>query len=95
MTPTEVLIAARKLCEEKWGQGPRIPDGCFCVYTSTGFVRSSGSNRAMWEADRILRKAIGVTATNELFAWNDHPSRTLADVLAAFDRAIELSKETT
>lgn len=96
MNATEVLIAARKLCEEKWGQakpGDGLPDGCVCAYTATAFELSGGNNAAMWEADRLMRLAIGVESPSAVWHWNDHPSRTLADVLAAFDRAIEMSKE--
>jgi hypothetical protein len=44
------------------------------------------------EAYRLFCEAIGLSE-DMIPTWNDHPSRTLADVLAAFDRAIEMSRE--
>lgn len=94
MTPTEVLIGARKLCEERWGQGIgcRAPAGGYCVLTAT-HASKGGDARIDVDADEFLRKAIGLRDSETLHDWNDHPSRTLADVLAAFDRAIEMSRE--
>jgi hypothetical protein len=102
MTPTEVLIEARKLCETKWGQGTgsscaSVPTGCLCVVTAIRYVCDHGRVSSKKE-DAALGLIRQVTDTDdaaegrELFAWNDHPDRTLADVLAAFDRAIEMSK---
>lgn len=97
MTPTEVLIAARKLCEKGWIQGPSHEFGngqCHCPMTAIGRSGRYGTDPYK-RAVLFLARAIGAAcdsvnaARGAIWAWNDHPSRTLAEVLAAFDRAIE------
>lgn len=59
---------------------------CFCA---TGALRRV--NRIEWdncEERGLLRKAVG----RNIIDWNDHPKRTQAEVLAAFDKAIELAE---
>jgi hypothetical protein len=42
-------------------------------------------------AENLLAKAAGVERWDKLTWWNDDPDRTEDEVLAAFDRAIELA----
>lgn len=45
-------------------------------------------------AERLLREAAGVRSDfDATTAWNDDPERTKEEVLAAFDKAIELASQ--
>ena len=95
MTPAEHLRAARKLItpDGAWTQKAAARDSagskvdpasplaeCWCVF---GAVRRFGQSASAWDA---LRKVIGPP-----ISFNDTPGRTQAEVLAAFDTAIELA----
>lgn len=93
-TAKEGLMAARALIARGWTQhaAARTANGetlspeqcasetavCWCTF---GALRAVGS----MEADKALRTIIGGPLTE----WNDDPDRTQAQVLAAFDKAIE------
>lgn len=95
MLLSEILAKARLLIENpanwshddaRWGTG-----GVECSVSAVG--------RVMWENRREapygdplwpLGEAIGDASIVE---WNDAPERTHAEVLAAFDRAIEIAKQ--
>ncbi|MDI3261174.1 MAG: hypothetical protein QJR02_15925 [Sinobacteraceae bacterium] len=64
------------------------PDACsFC---SMGAIARACEDRHFEKGWDILRTALG----GRLVApWNDAPERTQAEVVAAFDRAIELARE--
>lgn len=85
----KVLQEARKLIEkpENWGQGirPYRENKRSCcaaeaIETVTPWGARSGAFRA-------IRDAMGVHAPSLVLDWND--THTHAEVLAAFDRAIE------
>jgi hypothetical protein len=84
MTTRETLIAARALIDtpDKWTQGTmrqgvqRCMVGALCA-ASSGSITPTVS---------ALRRIIGCWS---LTAWNDRADRTHAEVLAAFDKAIE------
>ena len=87
MNALEALRAARARIEkpESWGKGhgltpPREPALC-----ALGALIFDGPHA---EAIARLREALG---TSYVHKWNDAPERTHAEVLAAFDRAIELA----
>jgi hypothetical protein len=82
MTTKDRLIAGRNRIEDpkNWGQGLRR-DHTMCVMEA---VRSQ-------EAWTVLRKALGLGLQGSLTRWNDDPSRTHAEVLAAIDAAIALA----
>lgn len=89
---TDILVRARKLIENKddWGQGvERHMSGRRCsldALLDAGRGRESGAVLALKRAARL--------SSNDFIAdWNDTPERTHAEVLAAFDRAIEASKQ--
>lgn len=91
----DVLRRARARIEprEKWGQGlPRSRKGTFCAVEAIRWVciRTVGSSEE--SSFKILRKAINVGPYDAITTWNDKSERTHAEVLAAFDRAIELAE---
>lgn len=101
MTPKEILIAARAKIEapERWGKGrfSRLSDGspcypdddrafCFCA---EGAVFASGARwAAKAKAMTFLRDAAVGDEFTSIPDWNDAPTRTHTEVIAAFDRAI-------
>lgn len=89
MNAVECLVAARKRLEnpENWGKGADLADRektcallAMCVTD-----RDSG---AVASATRIFRNVVN---SQSIATWNDAPERTHAEVLAAFDKAIELA----
>ena len=91
MSLVETLRAARALVDtpEKWGQGAHfLQGGARCM---SGALISVGAplDGAVY---RALCRATAVTLDHGLSRWNDAPERTHADVLAAFDKAIEAAK---
>ena len=100
MTALEILKAARERIANpnNWLQDAVSIDGCkFCAY---GAILDSYSG--VWGRDEtevkqaISRLAVIIrgntlsitTQAQSIAAWNDSPSRTHAEVLAAFDLAI-------
>lgn len=89
-----VLIKARaKIADEaNWGKGTRINDRprhtCCAAEAIEAVVKRSNVRMAAYDA---LRRAIGLGhgVTLPILEWNDAPERTHAEVLAAFDKAIE------
>lgn len=92
-SPKEVLIAARKKIEkeEKWvrgGAGAGLDD-CHCCQTAISAVVGTQQARP---ALVVFARQIGGTDNyylSDIWHWNDDPTRTHAEVLAAFDKAIE------
>jgi hypothetical protein len=93
MKPTsEILIEARKKVESEsnWARDyPSLKQGIdkHCCLTAITFT-ASGVERDT--AVSAFRLAIDNPIIQD---WNDAPGRTHAEVLAAFDRAIEVAKE--
>jgi hypothetical protein len=77
------LREARKLIKRGWTQGEWHRNGCVCSLSALH------KTRAPQVADETLRRVIG---HRSIIAWNDAPGRTQAEVLAAFDKAIELAE---
>lgn len=99
-TTAEILIEARKLIEkpENWTQGVDARDsrgiavdydhgGAVCWCAAGAISRIGKMSDAVGDAERTMRLAIGF---GFISSFND--SRTHAEVLAAFDRAIEAAK---
>lgn len=102
MTTKEVLIAARaKIAKpEQWTQGYYAKDAagieanpfsteaaCYCVL---GVLHASAvGGFSFSNAVDAIRDQIDCAIST----WNDNPSRTHAEVLAVFDRAIEAVEE--
>jgi hypothetical protein len=100
LSTADVLRKARALIEpyEKWvGRHNAFAPGCNC--TSTAITDASpGEGRTahmvFCEANSIdIDIDIGGGVFQAVYGWNDHPKRTHAEVLAAFDRAIELAEK--
>jgi hypothetical protein len=93
MTIHEILIAAKALIpdEEHWWRGSHISgprwDDCCCPVIA--MHEASGAATDAWmRACDLFDEIIGGRAAS----WNDDPSRTFAEVHAAFDRAIEATR---
>lgn len=104
----EVLKAARDRISdpERWCQETEAQDAigrnveptnaaavrwCFAgaVYAE-GVDATTAPHIGVSQIGRILNEAIGVEGAGP---WNDAPDRSHADVLEAFDRAIQLAEE--
>lgn len=93
MTTVEVLREgrARIALPENWTKGSyRTPDGRCCMSGAIGMPSSDGAG--VYGAYAVLQEAIGLPLTISLSTWNDVPERTHAEVLAAFDHAIEIAE---
>lgn len=100
---TEVLIHAKNKVEEGWtkkylaidqyGNAVEPTDSDAVCWCAIGAIdASTNSLHAIDEAEHFLSQAIDLDPC-EIWEWNDEGTRTQEDVLAAFDRAIELSRE--
>ena len=88
MLPSEILQKAKdSLTEKTWGKGNRQEraGGTLCAAEAIGI---HGVDYTYCTS--FLRYAI---STSSIVAWNDAPERTLAEVHAAFDKAIAAAKE--
>lgn len=101
MTEIEVLKAARAFVDQpwKWTQGASARDVkglschvedvkavCFCTLGAVS--RALVVHNVTGNAARLVRRMFGPEFTSTVM-WNDAPERTHAEVLAAFDAAIE------
>jgi len=98
-TTRDILIAAKALIpdEEHWWRGESgAPPECHCPLTALWAVsisRVSHDDRAKLRGHsrEVFARAAGLDtpeSTLKVAAWSDDPNRTLAEVHAAFDRAI-------
>lgn len=96
---SQILREARALIDapEKWVGGGDLSKGAidgpdtFCAAYACGNRGNSDNDRAR----TYLETAIGLSPTgmmSRLGAWNDAPERTHAEVMTAFDKAIELAE---
>lgn len=88
------LVKARALIADpaKWGQGMRCTRPSFeTCCAAEALDAASEVSPARREAYRLLHQAVGLNHNvwGVLIDWNDAPERTHADVLGAFDKAIE------
>jgi hypothetical protein len=101
------LREARALIERGWTQGEyaRRKDGApasilsrelFC-YCAAGAVAAGAGYKypsSIVPGMRELSLAVGGDGDeSDILNWNDAPERTQAEVLAAFDKAIELAEQ--
>jgi hypothetical protein len=82
------LREARALIERGWCQHDMRNGDCVCIRGALLFTFRRWDLEM--EADKLLKVATGFQGY--LGDWNDAPERTQADVLAAFDKAIELAE---
>lgn len=94
MTTAEVLTRAREMVDACWyrdhRQGGVIVGNC--PYTAIYSAYHAQGDEPPHPAEKLFRNAIGVHNAPEIWRWNDAPGRTKDEVLAAFDRAIDLAK---
>lgn len=93
------LIAARALIDapEKWTQcGLFEQNGCFCVMGATAKAITGNPRRVGGYRVEVTAMTLKKSLTGDwphLAAFNDHPSTTHADIMALFDRAIEVRRK--
>ena len=90
----ETLVAARALIEHGWCQGDYRVGECVCSYGAlqqaiNGDAEDCTITALDVEATAFLKQAMNCLS---VVSWNDARGRTQADVLAAFDHAIELAR---
>jgi hypothetical protein len=88
------LREARALIERGWCQGDYVCGTSVCVYGAIQATLYGDPEDCSVTADEeevvvLLKEATGSAA---LVQWNDCPGRTQAEVLAAFDKAIQLAE---
>lgn len=103
----DVLTKARGLVEKGWTTGHYARDsfGAECDYSfascwcAEGALFASCTGLTFAEPGteddalgRAFNRMFDVIGSKHIPTWNDAPGRTQAEVLAAFDRAIELAK---
>jgi hypothetical protein len=86
MTTHEVLVAARNLIDrEGWIQNAHYAPEGRCVRGALSDVTRGKTDLGYYHATRAFSDVVDEVLIG---AWNDHPDRTKAEVLAAFDKAI-------
>jgi hypothetical protein len=93
------LREARALIERGWTQGANARDEmgdrlfvdtdeavCFCMM---GAIIAAVPPDQLLAAEHLLKRAVNDEGVEY---WNDAPERTQSEVLAAFDKAIELAE---
>ena len=104
METVDILKAARALIDtpEKWTRGLNARDAhgqdvrpnsleavCFCARGA--IIRSAGFEHI--DAYELLQNALPIGGNDFVPAYNDNPDTTHADIMALFDRAIELAEK--
>lgn len=89
MTTVEILCAAQALVGKGWCQGEYTAkiDGkpiAWCARGAVLAVCPTGASDASWLLWNVVNE--------DIVHWNDAPGRTQAEVIQAFDRAIELAE---
>jgi hypothetical protein len=89
-----VLIEARARIADPlmWGKGKRGASRPFDTYCASEAIRVGTVELSLplqRSARALFCQAIGIDISDSIPDWNDAPERTHADVLAAFDEAIE------
>jgi hypothetical protein len=65
---------------------------CWCAAGAIGRVNGRWPNSGLLGMEQLSRAIGGDGHEADILTWNDAPERTQAEVLAAFDRAIELAE---
>jgi hypothetical protein len=92
------LREARKLIDRRgWNQnGYEGPDGSLCMMGAVNVAvnRNPYDSRDAYPVEQMRALLMRAADTNLPYPawWNDAPERTKAEVLAAFDKAIELAE---
>lgn len=106
-TTVEILTEAKALINtpERWTKGKfaALADGssahwdnpnatCYCIVGAIFLAEEHMNVAASPTTTRAIMKAVGAKISRDVSVWNDAPERTHAEVMDAFDRAIELAK---
>lgn len=96
MTIATVLEKSRKLILEGWCQGDlsryKYGETQYCSIGAVNDTASMDRSKGEW-AGAIYY--LSISMGNSITGFNDSPGRTKEEVLAAFDKAIELAKLAT
>lgn len=110
LTTKQILIGMRELLSlpERWTQGRLAKDiqgkeiqptsdeaVCWCLYGAACRIACDSISRLPDAIFNILNSSVKGSDHSSLILWQDDPSRTHAEVLAALDRAVELTDEAT
>jgi hypothetical protein len=96
------LREAKTLIKRGWTQGDYVVSGCFCASGAISKVTVGYQNEGdgdIPEQDPEFRstiaalgKVVNCNHAYEIARWNDAPGRTKAQVIDAFNKAIELAE---
>lgn len=75
----------------RWGQRRNLQDGFVCAWSA--LWHTGCSPETLIAATDLLRAALGGISLLDLFVWNDHRKRRVADVLDLYEDAIRLAKK--
>jgi hypothetical protein len=94
ITVKQVLQDALALIKIGWTRGrEKRRRGDRVSYCITGAVKAATPNGELRSgANARLRVVTSLSTYEALFEWNDKPGRTKAEVVAAFERAIEAAR---
>ncbi len=90
----DILRAAGTIIDspEKWGQGPCLPEGRYCLGLAVSMVLGDEENDEYWRTHDILCVATGSDAFDAVSSWNDAPGRTHEEVMGLIEKAVELAE---
>lgn len=101
MTASEILRQGKaNIIARGWCQGDELaihgPSGGPCCAATALSTSGWGDWQQVDDALEFIKDAVGVDRRVDIATWNDAPGRTVEEVLAAYDRAIEaaISQET-
>lgn len=91
-TAAHLIRAKRYMEDHGWcSTGPGTAPGAVCISTAIAFA----SEHWCHSAGFVMAQALGVEPSyidgHSIGIWNDTPGRTLGEIFAAFDRAIDLA----
>ncbi|MGX7894971.1 DUF6197 family protein [Tsuneonella sp. HG222] len=102
MSVLSILTEARRVIAAGWTQGEfyEVKDDRPCYCTLGAIAYASGRDDGDWDALlwgaslpkaalAKLAEATGKTGANSVAEWNDEAGRTVEEVLAGFDAAIQ------
>lgn len=93
-TAQHLIRAKRYLEDHGWcATGPHGQAGEVCISSAIAFASESWSHRAGYVMAEVLRVEPSYIDGYSIGCWNDAPSRTLVEVLDAFDKAIALAMQ--
>lgn len=93
----KVAATARALVERAWckrSYARRQEDGSFAYCASGALVKAreivSADALSALEVAQLFRESVGLSThpVDHIAEWNDHPNRTQADVVHAFDQVL-------